>query len=95
MITTWIKHLKDPGERLKFEKSIKHSRWILDHLSSILKELEQDLNSSEISIKTYDSPNWDYKQAHTNGYRECLSKIQKLINLDQKESNDRQPVKPT
>lgn len=99
MITAWTKHLKDPGDKVKFEKSVKHSGWVLEHLSTLVSELENDLSKSEISIKTYDSPNWDYKQAHYNGYRECLSKIQKLINLDvadkqqQKEKEiDRQPV---
>lgn len=86
MITAWTKHLKDPEEKVKLEKSLKHSRWVLDNLSEILNELERDLNSSELNSKSYDSPNWDYRQADNIGYRRCLNTVRKIINLDQKET---------
>jgi predicted FMN-binding regulatory protein PaiB len=34
----------------------------------------------------YALPNWDYRQAHYNGYVDCLKHIQFLINLDHKDN---------
>ena len=95
MITTWTHHLKDEAEKLQFEKSLRSSRWILDRLNEILEEMDVSLDHQEISPKAYDNPNWAYKQAHLNGFRQCLVKISKLINLDIKDTNERtDPTKP-
>lgn len=99
MITAWTHHLKDPSERLQYEKSLRNSRWILDRLHEIMHDMDNSLDRQEISPSSYDNPNWAYKQAHSNGFRQCLSKISKLINLDLKENNDprelTQPGRPS
>lgn len=85
MYLAWTKHIKDPDEKVRFENSIKGSKDVLERLSQLLSEEERGLDRSETDVRTYDLPNWDYKQAHKNGFRECLYIVQKLINLDQQE----------
>jgi hypothetical protein len=82
MITAWTKHLKTEEDKEKFEKSIRSAKHILERLTEILTEAENDLNNSEINSRNYDTPNWDYKQAHVNGQKSTLRTIKRLINLD-------------
>lgn len=89
MITAWTKHIKDPQEKEQFEKSIRHSKWILDHLSGLVKEMDTNYENSALSPKVYDQPNWEYRQAHCNGFRQCLRTINRLITLDPEEHNER------
>lgn len=84
MISAWTRHLKTDEEKEKFEKGLRNSKWILDRLSEILTDAEDELSSSEISAKNYDSPSWAYKQAHTNGQRSTLRTLKRLINLGPK-----------
>lgn len=94
MYTVWTKHIVgDTEEKTRFETSLRNSKWVLDRQTEILNEMEASLDRSETNPKTYEIPNWEYRQAHNNGYRQCLQLIKKLINLDQKEIND--PGKPT
>ncbi len=86
MKTIWTQHLDTDEEKAEFEKSVKHSRWLLDRQYEILCSMERGLDRQEISPKAYDSPNWDYRQAHANGFRQCLNQMKELITLDQKES---------
>lgn len=85
MKTVWTQHIKDPEEKAKFEEGVRHNRWILDHLKSILDKMDKDFERAELSPKMYDLPNWENRQAHSNGYRQCLNSIRNLINLDQEE----------
>ena len=89
MISAWTKHLSSAEEKEKFEKGLRSSRWIIDRLSDMLKQIEENVVNTETSLRTYETPNWDYRQADTNGYRRCLNTIQKLLDLDQKDKNDR------
>lgn len=86
MISRWTSHLKDQEEIEKFKKSLQSSRWLLDRLKAIIEEEELGLNTSELSNKQYDNPNWPNLQAHKNGYRQALSVFKKLTNLDQKDN---------
>ena len=83
MYTMWTKHLEDTNEKVEFEKTVLGSKRILDRLKDILKEQEDALNIGEVLPKNYDTPNWAYKQAHSNGYRQCLGVLKKLVDLDQ------------
>ena len=85
MIPNWTNHLKDPEEKKRFRSYIYNSRGLLDRQIDILKEMENELDRSETDTNSYDSPSWAAKQAHKNGYRECLQKITKLITLDPKD----------
>ena len=86
MKTIWTQHLKDEEDKTRYEKSLKNSKWILEDLNKILSKLGTEFHKASISPKQYDLRNWDYRQAHSNGYLQCLSQIQDLINLDQKET---------
>lgn len=88
MYTAWTKSITDTEEKSKLEDSLRHNRWVLELLSTILTKMEDELNYKEISTKVYDSPNWECRQADMIGYRRCLNTIQKLINLDQRETNE-------
>lgn len=85
MITAWTKHLKTDEDKQKFEKSVQSSKHVLERLTEILGEMESELNSSELSPKNYDAPNWHFKQAHVNGQKATLRTIKRIINLDPKE----------
>lgn len=82
MFTRWTSHLKDENEKKRFRETVVSCKPVLDHLRGLLEEMELDLNRAEINPKTYDIPNWDYRQAHNNGYRQCLQYLQKFIDLD-------------
>ena len=88
MKTVWTQHIENLDEKIQFEKSLLNSKWILDHLNTLLDRLEDGLDHQELSPKAYDQPNWDYRQAHANGFRQCLRKIKLLTTLDQKDTND-------
>lgn len=86
MITAWTKHCKTEEEKKELQESIRRSGWVLELFNkNILDQMTEDLNVVEINPKTYELPNWDYRQAHNNGYRQCLELIKKLTTLDQKD----------
>lgn len=86
MYVDWTRHLPDPAEKEKFELKIRSSKVVLERLQALLKEREMGLDRSETDIKSYDLPNWEYRQAHKNGFRQCLQILNKLIDLDQQET---------
>lgn len=83
MLTKWTSHIKDQEEKKRFENSILGSKKVLERLKNITDELELDLNSAEINPKNYEIPNWDYRQAHNNGFRQCLSVYKKLLLIEE------------
>lgn len=86
MDINWTRNIKDEEEKERFVNTLLHSKTVLRRLGEILDSYEDDLDSKETSLKTYETPNWEHRQAHCNGYRQCLRQIKNLINLDQKES---------
>lgn len=85
MDITWTKNIKDEEEKTKFQNYLLHSKQLLDRLDEILVDYENELDAKETNLKTYEFPNWDYRQAHCNGYRQCVRQVRKLINLDPKD----------
>jgi hypothetical protein len=83
MISAWTKHLKTEDEKTRFRNSVYGSKLVLERLQELLKEVEEDLNKTELSAEIYDIPNWDYRQADMNGFRRCLNIVNKIITLDQ------------
>ena len=83
MLTKWTSHLKDLEEKQRFESSILGSKRVLERLNDIVGELELELNSAEVNPKNYEIPNWDYRQAHNNGFRQCLNVMKKLLKLEE------------
>lgn len=86
MISAWTKHLKDPAEQEKFKNTVLHSKAALDRLEELLQEAIEHTELTETSPKIYDLPNWDYRQAHTNGFKSALRMVSKIISLDPKET---------
>lgn len=87
MISKWTQHLKNDKERERFEQSLRSSS-ILDRLRDIITEMEQAAALEEVTTKTYDSPNWDYRQADRNGFKRCLYMFRKLTTLDQERTSE-------
>lgn len=94
MISAWTKNLKSLDDADRFKKHLFSSKAILERLQELMDEEKNALETVEISPKMYDSPNWDYKQAHNNGFRAALKMVSKLITLDPQEITQygRQPT---
>lgn len=87
MISAWTKHLKEE-DKDRFRNSVLGSKVVLDRLQDILNEMKEDADSIELNTKIYDIPNWDYRQADTNGFKRALKLVSKIINLDQGNTNE-------
>lgn len=92
MITKWTSHVSNDIEEVKrFKNEIYSSRTVLERLRQMLQEEEASLTKAEISPQIYDTPNWDYKQAHTNGFKSALNMVYRI--LDIKDPNE-QSIRP-
>jgi hypothetical protein len=83
--SAWHKHLDTEEEKVRFKNAVEGSKIVLNRLTALLNEMEEDLSRSELSSKNYDTPNWAYKQAHVNGQKAQIRTIKFLINLDPEE----------
>jgi len=83
MISAWTKHIKDETEAARFKNEILGSKQVLKRLQELIDEMKEDTESLELNSKVYDLPNWDYRQADTNGFKRALKLVSKIINLDQ------------
>lgn len=83
MKSAWHKHIENEEEKARFKNAVEGSKIVLNRLSALLEEMEEELSASELSAKNYDTPNWAYKQAHVNGQKAQIRTIKFLINLDQ------------
>lgn len=92
MISAWTKHLKTDDEKERFNNKILGSKSVLDRLQDLMKEEIDALESVELSNKVYDLPNWDYRQAHANGFKAYHRMLMKLTTLDQGKQDGRQPI---
>jgi hypothetical protein len=91
-VAAWTKHLHTEEERERYRSVLWRSRKIFEHILELIKQNEASLDLGETSPSVYDKPNWDYRQAHANGYRQCLRDFKKLFTLDQQEKDGRQPI---
>lgn len=92
-VSAWTKHLHDDEEKERYISSLRRAHKIFEHVLELIKQNEASLDNQEASPKSYDNVNWPYRQAHANGYRQCLRDFKKLFTLDQKDNNE-QPVRP-
>lgn len=83
MNIAWTKHLKTEEEKKLYRESLKRVKWVLDDLNRLVDSNLASNEAGEISPKSYDSPNWAYRQAHANGYKQAMKDLQKLITIDQ------------
>ncbi len=82
MITAWTQHLPS-DEKEQYKQSLLRAKWVLDDLRRLVEKNLASVEGSEISPKSYENPNWGYRQAHANGYKQALRDFSKLITLDQ------------
>lgn len=80
MITKWTSHLPE-DQKQQFTNTVLSSRTVLERLQQLLDEEKISLETAEISPKIYETPNWDYKQAHTNGFKSALQMVSRIITL--------------
>lgn len=81
----WTQNLKTDEEKQEFKKRLLGAKYVLDRLKTIADQNEESLGRQEVSPTSYDSPNWAYRQAHANGYRQCLNIYRQLLTLDPKD----------
>ena len=79
MLIEWTKHIRDQEKKSKFEETIKGSVEGFRRLYDILIDREDSIDRSEINMSTYDTPNWEARQAHKNGRREEIAALKTLI----------------
>jgi len=84
-VSAWTKHCKTDEEKTQYLESLKRASWLLDDIKKLINSSEGSLETSEVSPKSYDNPNWAFRQAHANGYKQCLKDFNKLLTLDPKE----------
>lgn len=84
MIAAWTKHCKTPEEASDFKQSLKRVRWVLDHTKTLINS--DGIEAAETSPKSYDNPNWAYRQAHANGYKQAIKDFHKLLTIDDSQS---------
>ena len=83
MISKWTSHLQTDKEKEDFQKEVYSAKRVLERLSKIVEEMDEEADRIETNPKFYELPNWDYRQANNNGYRRCLSILRKITTLDQ------------
>ena len=84
MISEWTSHLKE-DEKERFRDTVRNSRHVLERLEQMLDGLESGIDRMELDPRIYDTPNWEMRIAHDNGFKQCLRKIKRIIDLDQGE----------
>jgi len=95
MITKWTQHLKDPKEVEEFKRAVRSAKPVLECLKLMVEDQVKQLDSSELDAKSFDNPNWAYKQAYKNGYRSILNFTKNVLtDLDQ-DKDTRNDPRPT
>jgi len=81
MLEAWTRHLKTEEEKTRFKNIYSGSKQVLERLSDLLDQIENDDDELETNPKVYDVPNWPYRQADLNGHRRAIKQIKKLIKV--------------
>lgn len=68
-------------DKVDAEKNIRSALMTLN-LERFLDDEVAQLDRQEIDPSVYDTPNWNYRQAHKNGYRQAIEKIRKIISVE-------------
>ncbi|MDE2102793.1 MAG: hypothetical protein KGL39_36450 [Patescibacteria group bacterium] len=74
----WTRHLSQ-SEKSSFEDLVRNSTQILKRLKEIFQEREAEINSAQLSLSDFDSPNWTHKTAFRNGQLSVLKQMKDLI----------------
>lgn len=88
MYTKWTSHISDPEEQVRFKNQIISAKPVLDRLAQLIREDENNLDRVELSVKQFEVPNWDYRQAFYNGCRTSYTSLKTMIDLDQQDTTN-------
>lgn len=83
-ISAWTKHLADQTDKDNFNQKVRSSKVVLERLQQLMDEELSSIDRDEINVATYENPNWAYRQAHRNGFKNAIRKLNIL--LDQKDT---------
>lgn len=78
----WTSHISDPDEKIRFENSVRGSKYILQRLDDILAERQKAIDIIETGVEKYKQPGWDAIQAHYNGEKASLKYVRNLLEID-------------
>lgn len=81
-LSVWTQHCKTEKDKSDYIESLKRAKWVFDDLKKLVDSNLSANEAGEISPKSYDNPNWPYRQAHANGYKQALKDLRKLISID-------------
>lgn len=84
----WTQHLTDTKDKNRFYADVLSSKHVLKRLADMVDEKLSSMDMKEMSLASYDNPNWAYRQAHQNGLRTFAEWTKSIVNLDQKETNN-------
>lgn len=79
LLTVWTKNIEKAEDKKKFEEALRNDTLILGRLREILQEKNKLAENQEISPKLFDDPNWAYKQAYINGYKQGMKQVDDLL----------------
>lgn len=78
MKTIWTNGLT-PERKEELRSAFNASGYLRERLQELAQNKINAARKSSISKDAYDSPNWGYLQADTNGYIRALEEIQSLL----------------
>ena len=78
--TPWVRHLKDPDHKLKFEQAVRASVTALSRLHDLLEETERDILNQETTTDDFTS-DWAFKQAFRNGRKAQIKELKQLLSF--------------
>lgn len=90
MKAVWTSNLTGDDKK-KFEDLLKNniSQAIKDRLEVILHNAIEVMDIETESLRQYDKPNWSAYQAHLNGYRQALTMVLDLFDMETKPNGKR------
>lgn len=88
MITAWTQHLTNPEDKERFKQAVQAAKPVLERLKELVEQKESSMEFQEMSLTSYENPNWPYRQAHQNGFKQCLAAYKKLLTLDQQKDQN-------
>lgn len=80
----WTKNSKSEKDKQELEEIIRRATIPFGRLKEIIQERLEVLDRDEESIKDFDQPNWEHKQAFRNGVRATHKYYLNLLDFDKK-----------
>lgn len=77
----WAQGISDPDKKTSFESAIRNATTALGRLKEILVDKQGAVSAKETKIEAYENASWAYRQAHINGYRQCLKEMAELLSF--------------